>query len=222
MDQMTAVFINTGDLQAASQMAGRTLALSTVIQGLDCHETIQHHIQYALLEAEQSNLTTAWPHLISAKYLIQLVGGERHPELCNIFYRLSSIYERAEDYQSAWLAILRARLYTNDLPRSCSLTMAAASLCFRMQRFSESVTYQKQAYKLFRELYGVDDERVQSAKKALETYIRSCSGDNRASSPSTLLAGSDIDYRRVESTVENDGIDIQALKKKKKKYKGKK
>lgn len=175
MDQMTAVFISTADVHAATQMSARTLALSAQVQGLDCQETIQHHVQLGMLEGELGNLSAAFHHLLSAKYLIQLVGGDRHPELGNIFYRIASLYEKIQDYDSALTCVMRARFYIHDLAKSCNMILAAANYAFHAKRFAEALNYQKTGFKLVKELYGPEDERVLKAKKALETYIRASS-----------------------------------------------
>lgn len=172
MDQLTAVFVATADVKAATHMSARTLALSAQVQGLDGQETIQHHIQLAMLESETDNLSAAFRHLLTAKYIVQLVAGDRHPELGNIFFRLSTLYEKAGNFDAAMLCIHSARRLTTDLSRNGMLAQAEAALAFRHHRFTEALALQKHGYRLVRDIFGNDDDRVQMAKKNLETYIR--------------------------------------------------
>lgn len=175
MDQLTAVFVATADVKAATHMSARTLALSAQVQGLDGQETIQHHIQLAMLESEMDNLSAAFRHLLTAKYIVQLVAGDRHPELGNIFFRLSTLYEKVGNFDAAMLCIHSARRLTTDLGRNAMLAQAEAALAFRHHRYAEALALQKHGFRLVRDIFGVEDERVQMAKKNLETYIRASS-----------------------------------------------
>jgi protein TIF31 len=175
MDQLTAVFVATADVNAATHMSARTLALSAQVQGLDCQETIQHHIQLAMLESEMDNIPSAFRHLLAAKYIVQLVAGDRHPELGNIFFRLSTLYEKVGNFDAAMLCIHSARRLTSDLSRNAMLAQAEAALAFRHHRVTEAVSLQKHGYRLVKDIFGVEDDRVLMAKKNLETYIRAAS-----------------------------------------------
>lgn len=175
MDQLTAVFVATADVKAATHMSARTLALSAQVQGLDGQETIQYHIQLAMLESEMDNLSAAFRHLLTAKYIVQLVAGDRHPELGNIFFRLSTLYEKVGNFDAAMLCIHSARRLTTDLGRNAMLAQAEAALAFRHHRYAEALALQKHGFRLVRDIFGVEDERVQMAKKNLETYIRASS-----------------------------------------------
>jgi hypothetical protein len=153
-------------------MAGRSLALAATVLGLDSQDTLLHYIQMGVLHTELNNPDLAMEYLDTARYLIQLVGGDHHPELSNIYMRMSALYEMAGDFDSACQCLLRARVYTGDLLKNCMLTISIASLCYRYGRIHEAVATQKNGYRILKELVAEDDERLVEVKKSLETYIR--------------------------------------------------
>eukprot|EP01039_Chlorochromonas_danica_P005330 gene5330-5865_t len=174
-DQLTAVLVNSSDLKSAIQMSTRCLALSAQVQGLDCQDTIQHHLQLSVLYNEANNNKLALQHLLSARYLLQIVAGDRHPEMANILLRMAILYEKAGDIDSAYASLLQSRVFANDLYKNAMILVQLASLCHRHGRVHEAVDFQKTAYKTLKELIPVEDERLADAKKSLELYIRTAS-----------------------------------------------
>lgn len=175
-DQMTAVLISSADIRSATSMASRSLALSSQVQGLDCQDSILHHIQLGALYTELGHIPEAIGHLQTARYFLHIVGGDHHPELVNIFVRFAALYEKVNDFDSACQCLLRARVYTNDLLKSCMLTISVANLFYRQGRVHEAVATQKNGYKILKELVTETDERLVEVKKNLEVYIRASVG----------------------------------------------
>lgn len=173
VEHMTNVLLNASDVTASKHMVSRSLSLAAQLQGLDCHDTIGQNINLGMLYSELSDNHKAFDYLRTAKYLIQIVGGYNHPEQCNLLLRMSMMYERTGDIESALHCLILAKKQAKDLMRSTLISTSIASFCFRHGRVVEAVQLQKLAYKTMKDLaQGQEDERVLDVKKDLESYIR--------------------------------------------------
>eukprot|EP00599_Poterioochromonas_sp_BG-1_P000544 CAMPEP_0173137880 /NCGR_PEP_ID=MMETSP1105-20130129/3356_1 /TAXON_ID=2985 /ORGANISM="Ochromonas sp., Strain BG-1" /LENGTH=1420 /DNA_ID=CAMNT_0014050365 /DNA_START=191 /DNA_END=4453 /DNA_ORIENTATION=- len=175
-DQLSAVLINsTTDLKLAISMASRSLLLSAQVYGIASQETILHLIQLGVLYAEININDLALEYYQSAKYYLQLIAGDHHPELANIYMRMAALYEKLQDIDTSLKCLFRARVYTGDLFKSCMLTISIASLYYHHGYVHEAVNTQKNGYKILKELVKDNDERLMEVKKNLEMYIRASS-----------------------------------------------
>jgi protein TIF31 len=172
-DQLTAVLINSSEMASALMMSSRCLTLCAQVQGLDCQDTVLHHMQLSFLQNEAKNYKAALQHLLSARYLLQIIAGERHPEMANILMRMAVLYDKAGDMEGAALCLTQARSVANDLTKNCLIMMSMASLYHKHGLFHEALDLQKSGYKTLKELMPADDEKMMEAKKNLEIYLRS-------------------------------------------------
>lgn len=210
MDLMTSVLAELNDLRGAAITAGRSLSLSMQVRGIDCEWSVQQHVRVASYEMELGNLMVAFLHLKAALYSIQLTGGDRHPEAFNIFYRLSVLYDKAKDYESSIQCLLRARIHCHDLGKACSMNVVVAETLHRNGRSSDAVSYQKYAYKVYKEMYGDADDRVQSIKKGLEVYLRASSGSFSSSSVPIQFVKPEVFHRNNGVTADADTMNLTA------------
>lgn len=161
-----------GDVEPALQMSAKSLATAVQREGLDSHEAVSQHSQISMMYAEVRNGPAAIQHLLAAKYLLQLIGGPRHPELANLYGRLAPLYEEAGEHQLALECLAKARTLTNDLLKNCFFNTALAEYFYRRERYTEAVGYQMQTYAFLKELLPESDERLNEAKTLLETFVR--------------------------------------------------
>lgn len=216
-DQLNAVTIASSDLKSAIQMSSRTLALSSLVNGPDSQDSIMHHIQLGVLYAEDENLTKSIAHLRTAIYLLVLTVGERHPEIANVYLRLAVIYEKYYEFENAAQALLRARILTTGLLKSCLITISLANLYFRNQRIHEAVATQKHAFKILKELVNPDDTRLIEVKKNLEMYLRASVGIPYPSqSIENLSLGNQVDS--LMNTSDENNSDENKTKSSKKRH----
>ena len=221
-EQLTSVLINSADIKSASQMTTRTLALIAQVHGIDNSSMVQYRLHLATFETEQGNYQLAFNHLTTAKYLLEAVGGDHHPDMILIFTRLSMLYEKVNDFDSSLHCLLRARMFVHDLVNNAGITVAIANLLFRYNRFHEAVHAQKSAYKILKELMSPDDERVGEAKKNLEAYIRAAATAPRpVEFSSNSIVQPDLNLVS-DAQVSGDDADKDAKKKKSNKKRGKK
>jgi hypothetical protein len=118
---------------------------------------------------------------------LEIVGGAHHPDMIVIYTRLSVLYEKVNDVESALQCLMRARMFVYDLLNNAAITSAIAQLLFKSDRFHEAKNAQTSAYKILHELLAPTDERVVEAKSQLETYIRSA-----AAAPKMMLTAEQV------------------------------
>lgn len=176
-DQLSAVLINSSaDIKSSIQMASRALFLAALNYGIDSQETILHCLQLGILYSEINMIDVAINYYLVAKYLLQLIGGQNHPEITNIFMRLATLYEKVNDLESSLQCLFHARAYTSDLLKNCLLTISIASMYFHYNKVHEAVAHQKTGYRILKELVKENDERLIEVKKNLEVYLRASIG----------------------------------------------
>jgi tetratricopeptide (TPR) repeat protein len=192
-------------------MANRALLLSAQVNGIDSHETIMHLSQLGILYSELGQNHIALEYFHTSQYFLQLIAGDHHPEIANIYMRLAALYEKVNDIDSSLQCLFRSRVYTGDLLKSCMLTISIASLYYANGMIHEAVNTQKNGYKILKELVKKDDERLIEVKNNLELYIRSSVNIPLASLASSAAGGRNLDNRPtnvgVGSPYSRDGLD---------------
>ena len=139
VDQVSNVLIAAGDYGAAQQFAQKSLAVSVQLHGFDSQESAMHHVKMGVLETELGNSASAAQHLLSAKYLVELMTGERHTELATVYARLATLYDQAGDFESVWQCYIKAKFHTTDLMQICALNISLASICARNGHLLEAL-----------------------------------------------------------------------------------
>jgi len=137
------------------------------------------------MEAMRSKLTVsqqaaaeckraAIAHLLTAKYLIEVIGGARHPELVTVFLRLGSfLVDEDGQFQSGILCMIsQVRQRLTDLVQYAQVTSLIAEYFFKKGFLQQGVDYQQKIFKVMTELFGTKDPRTVEAKARLESYIR--------------------------------------------------
>lgn len=178
---MTNVLIAAGDYAAAQQFAQKGLAVSVQLHGFDSQESAMHHVKMGVLETELGNTASATQHLLTAKYLVQLMTGERHTELASVYARLATLYDLAGDFDSVWQCYIKAKFHTTDLMQICALNISLAAICARNKHMMEALEMQRQAYSMLKELLGDrDDAQLDDVKNTLEQYLRAVNEQKNA------------------------------------------
>jgi hypothetical protein len=174
VDQLSTILMNSTamDIKQCIQIATKSLVLAYQCYGLESQETIIRIIQLGILYSEINYTEVALHYYQMGKYLLNLVAGQHHPELANIYMRLAALYEKLNDLETALQCLFHARAYTNDLLKNALLTVSIASLYYHYGKVHEAVAFQKTAYRIIKEIVKEDDERHIESKKTLELYLR--------------------------------------------------
>ena len=169
---MTNVLIAAGDFSAAEQFAQKSLAISIQLNGFDSQESAMHHLKLGILQGELGNRAASAQHLLTTKYLVQLMAGDNHTEMATIYTRFAAMYEEVGDFEAVWQCYVKAKFHTNDLMQICALNIALAASCSRNGHVFEALELQKQAYTMLKELVGDKESQLSEVKETLETYLR--------------------------------------------------
>jgi len=110
--------------------------------------------------------------LLSAKYLLELIGGKNHPELYTIYLRLANIYLSYEEYNTALEFLNEASLKLTDYRKSSIIHSTNALIHNELGEYELAVSHSKQNLILIQQLYGENDEKYLEAKALNDKYRR--------------------------------------------------
>ena len=117
-------------------------------------------------------------HLLAAKYLIELMGGPRHPELVTVYFRLVGIYDEVGDYVTALRCLTKAKRLSPNVAKQCMISATIAEMHAKMGNLALAVTEQRGVIKVMEQLFGVEDEKTIEAKGREEVFLRKLTTDN--------------------------------------------
>ena len=174
LDMMTHILIRGGDFSAAWSAGSRALAVFAQLGGLDCAEVLTSHGQLAAIYEELGYPLASIQHLLTAKYLMQLLGGPNHPEIINLLVKLASIYRKVECYDVAFRCLLDAkeRSANGDQAKFGGICQSLAEICVVLEKYDEALLAQQQSLIIFKQLIGEEDVRFVESKACLEKIRR--------------------------------------------------
>jgi len=169
---LSRIYEYSEDMNTAIDFAAKALLLSVQGTGLDSNETYTHHLKLGVMFSEVNNNEYAIKHLLSAKYLLELIGGKNHPELYTIYLRLANIYLSYEEYNTALEFLNEASLKLTDYRKSSIIHSTNALIHSELGEYELAVSHSKQNLILIQQLYGENDEKYLEAKALNDKYRR--------------------------------------------------
>lgn len=172
---MYSVLHSIGDIRSALSTLSKKLTIDVQLHGLDSAETLQNHLNMSVVYQEVGNYLAAASHIRSAVYILRLLCGDQHPEISNIYYRLSTIYDEVGNTELALrcLKIAKELIYWNgDQGTHALICQNMAALYAQLDNFKEAIALQKECYSILRQLFGEADSKTADAKVRFEILIR--------------------------------------------------
>jgi len=223
MDTIITILLAAGNFGAAIESINKSLAGAVQLFGLDSVETVQHHLQLHTAYQELGQHARALEHLLTAKYIVQLIGGARHPEITNLYLRIGALYADAEKYTTALRCMheSNSRLaHVGDMTKIAMVFQHIAEYAAKLNNYRDAIQVQKQCYSLFRQILGDNDQHTLEAKSRCEAYIRG-SSDHAASLQKEKHEKEKDDHDKEMSMWLDDGVGKSSKKSKGKKGKKK-
>jgi tetratricopeptide (TPR) repeat protein len=177
MDLLTHILVDAGDNVPALSMACKSLSISVQLTGLDSSDSLQHHGQVAALLLNLGQPLAAVQHLLAAKYLVELMGGPRHPELVVVYLRLVTVYDQLGDYLTAQKCLLAAKVLCTNINKQCMISTNMAEILMKMGQLFAAVNEQKGVHKIMEQLFGEEHAMTIEAKSRVEMYHRKLTVD---------------------------------------------
>lgn len=223
MDTIITILLAAGNFGAAIESINKSLAAAVQLFGLDSVETVQHHLQLHTAYQELGQHARALEHLLTAKYIVQLIGGARHPEIPNLYLRIGALYGDAEKYTTALRCMHESnnRLqHVGDMTKIAMVFQHIAEYAAKLNNYRDAIQVQKQCYSLFRQILGDNDQHTVEAKSRCEAYIRG-SSDHAASLQKEKQEKEKDDHDKEMSMWLDDSVGKSSKKSKGKKGKKK-
>ena len=113
-------------------------------------------------------------HILAAKYIIQLIGGDHHPEVVSMFLKLGGLLCDIGVDTLGFKCYNEAKrmVETVDPVKHCEICTDMAEMLCQYRCFQQSADLQKIAYTFQKQHYGADHQKTTQAKQMLEFYIR--------------------------------------------------
>ena len=106
----------------------------------------------ALNECKQSIIT----YLLTAKYLITLLGGVHHPELSSIYLKLGLfLVDEKGQFQVGMLCLIgQVRTRITDIIIYAHITSIIADIMYKAEFYNDAVNEQKNVYNIYKSVAG--------------------------------------------------------------------
>ena len=171
-DSLSTIYEYSEDIAAASEFASRALLLSVQATGLDSSETYRYHVKLGAYFAEMKNYELAVKHLLTAKYLLELIGTKNHPESGIIYLRLADIYQSFEDAATALECLNEASTRIMDYTKLGIIFSSTAQLYSDLGDYEQAYSQAKSCHSLNLQIFGESHERTTEAKLLADKYKR--------------------------------------------------
>jgi protein TIF31 len=171
-DSLSTIYEYSEDIAAASEFASRALLLSVQATGLDSSETYRYHVKLGAYFAEMKNYEFAVKHLLTAKYLLELIGTKAHPESGIILLRLADIYQSFDDAPTALECLNEAATRIMDYTKLGIIYSSTAQLYSDLGDYELAHSQAKTCHSLNLQIFGESHERTTEAKLLADKYKR--------------------------------------------------
>lgn len=160
------------DIGAAIEYASKALFLAVQATGLDSSDTYRYHLKLGAYFAEIKNYELAIKHLLSAKYILELIGSNNHPEIGMLYIRLAEIYQIYEDPTTALECLNEAFKRITDFSKLGIIYSSNAQLHSELGDHELALAEASSCYALNLQIFGETHERTTEAKTLIAKYKR--------------------------------------------------
>lgn len=173
-NQISEILLFAGDKMHAMRNASTCIALAVQLNGFDNLDTLRVHVQLSTLYQQDKDYVNAVHHLLAAKYIVQLLGGQNHPEIVNIYAKLGSMFIEIGGWELGLQCLdeAKARTAEMDVYKYCDICTDIAEFVCRSGMYTQAAELQKKVYVLIKKYYGVEHSKTVMAKRTLEIYLR--------------------------------------------------
>ena len=171
---LAGILAAAGDVAMALVLQQKNLLAWVQLRGLDSAEALSTHLQIANYHAEIGSVGEAMPHLLAARYGVELVGGLRHPVMVQIIQKVAENLAISGTYDpnTVYQLLCHARDMCTSLVYKAFFGIMLAGILRNLNYFEQAIDEMKSAHELLAATFGNDDERVKEAKEQLTAYRR--------------------------------------------------
>ena len=92
LELIAAILLHTQEHDVAISNGSHALAIAVQLGGFDCAQAVSSHSSLAYILTGSADFLAAFKHIRAAIYLMQLLAGPRYAEICNLYYKLGTLY----------------------------------------------------------------------------------------------------------------------------------
>jgi len=172
---LITALLTADDASTAVTLCGRSLFTAIQLTGFDSFETLQCHLHLHAILSEVGEYHLAVKHLMAARFITLVMGGEHHPQIVHILQRLGTLFKRTLNYEEAIACYedihKRLAIGGDQFNHAMVLDNLAETHCLA-GNFDAAIFMQQNSLSLYEQLMGAEHERTASAKAKVNGYIR--------------------------------------------------
>eukprot|EP00591_Stephanopyxis_turris_P014844 CAMPEP_0195539322 /NCGR_PEP_ID=MMETSP0794_2-20130614/49994_1 /TAXON_ID=515487 /ORGANISM="Stephanopyxis turris, Strain CCMP 815" /LENGTH=503 /DNA_ID=CAMNT_0040673347 /DNA_START=23 /DNA_END=1534 /DNA_ORIENTATION=- len=222
--ELTAVILfQAQEPELAAANASRSLAVAVQLGGFDCAEAVTAHSTLAHILLSSGDMAGGVKHLRAALYLMELMGGPRYAELCNVYHKLGGMYyesgmgiEALRFYQEAANRKSCDRMVVSMVAKNTALVLAA------LGQFKPALENEKRAFGIYSLILGEDHELTKNSATNLQHFMRLAVEQSKRLAVEERKRLEEEAADAIASQIEATEVEEEEKKKKKKKKKHKK
>jgi protein TIF31 len=163
-----------GDPAMALAITQKNLLSWVQLCGLDSTEAVSCHLKLASLHCAVGTTIDAIPHILSARYAVELMGGISHPLMAEVLQNATECLSSLPDTDPNTTFALICHLRDNNLSmiNQAYFRIMAAGLLRNHGQLERAVNEMKHAEKDLTTIYGKEDSKVKEVSAQLKEYIR--------------------------------------------------
>jgi len=177
-EALASILATAGDNAMALVMHQKNLMAWVQLKGYDSPEAINAHLQCAAFHTELGSVAEAMPHLLAARYGVELVGTMKHPMIVQVIQKVAENMAVSPNYEpnTVYQLLAHARDLCSSLVYKAYFGIMLAGILRNLNFFEDAIAEMKKAYELLSATFGPADERVMEAKEQLTAYRREFTG----------------------------------------------
>lgn len=179
LELFSSVLEAAGDLEGAVAYAMKALLLQVQLTGLDSFQAVGCHKRLANVLVHSGNHTLGIKHLLIARYLVILMGGDDHPEVGRLYERLAFAVLSADEIHNkgavrnketiaaAVKCMEIAQTRSINLHHNAQLAKILGDVYFNNGKYEAAISEQNNAHFLYKSILGDAAAPTVEAKEAL-------------------------------------------------------
>eukprot|EP00605_Chrysophyceae_sp_TOSAG23-4_P002407 GSChrysophyteH1.ASY1.ANO1.2665.1 assembled CDS len=174
-NESMANVLNIGGDKAMSLVVLQKNLLHWVqLHGLDSAEATVGHLRIADLHMELGSLSSALPHLLSARFAVELLGGINHPLMLEVAQKLATLLSKfpEKDNDSIYRLLCYARDNSLSLIHQSYVRVMVAEILKAHNNYDRAIAEMKVAHLHLQGVFGDEDPRVKEVKQKHLEYVR--------------------------------------------------
>jgi protein TIF31 len=157
IDLIANILAEAGESNLAASNLAKSLGLLIQVKGFDSHDSIHMHLLLFQVLIKTGKVNNAIKHMRAAIFLMELMGGPRHPEIASAYHKLGTVYHGNDEVKIALQMYEEGMTRgTNDRILEGTMYESFAIALTSLGDFKSALEKKKAAFHIFSKTIGKD------------------------------------------------------------------